>query len=323
MKAIYYNHGLKIDEFTRPNVPAGEALIKVELAGICNTDIELCRGYMNFTGVLGHEFVGAVEELGPGASEEECSAWLGKRVVGEINCGCMTCEWCKKHDSRHCVPRTVLGIDRRDGVFAPYTVLPVRNLYEVPANVSNEAAVFTEPLAAAWEIIEQLHIDPSCRAAILGDGKLGLMAAMVLNLCGCKLTLVGKHKEKLAIAEKLGINTVMLNDYVPSFSEDIVVEATGSPDGLLSAMNSVRPRGTIVLKSTVAADSKLNLAPIVVNEITVLGSRCGPFAPALRSLGRGFIDPRPLISAVFPLERGLEAFEAAKSKNSIKVLIKP
>ncbi|MGM9999540.1 MAG: alcohol dehydrogenase catalytic domain-containing protein [Candidatus Bruticola sp.] len=322
MKSIFFDRELQIREFIRPQVPPTEALIRVNLAGICNTDLELCRGYMNFKGVLGHEFVGVVEELGPGASRADLERWLHKRVVGEINCGCGSCSWCLSHDdARHCPNRTTLGIDRRNGVFAPYTVLPLKNLMEVPSSVSDHQAVFTEPLAAAWEILEQLHIEPNAKVVILGDGKLGLMAAFVLRLSCAEVLLVGRHPHKLQMAAKLGIRTKLLHNFRPDNQADIAVEATGSSTGLQLAADCVKPRGTIVLKTTAAAGAHLNLSPIVVKEITILGSRCGPFAPALKAMATGLIDPEPLISAVYPLNEGLAAFRKAQERSSLKVLI--
>lgn len=323
MKSIFFDQKLKIKEIPRPQAIGSEALIKVELAGLCNTDLELCRGYMDFTGVLGHEFVGTVEELGPECTDADKQKWLHKRVVGEINCGCGHCSWCLAHsDARHCPNRTTLGIDRRYGVFAPYTLLPVKNLYAVPASVSNRQAVFTEPLAAAWEIVEQLHLQPNSQVLIFGDGKLGLMAAAVLRLSCLNLTLIGKHEQKLQLAAQMGVKTELLQNFQAQ-QADVVIEATGSPNGLEMAIANVKPRGTIVLKSTVAANSNLNLAPIVVKELTVLGSRCGPFAPALRSMELDLVDPEPLISAIYPLSEGLSAFQKAQDRNSIKVLIDP
>lgn len=323
MKSLFFDHELQISDIPRPQAVGSEALIKVELAGICNTDLELCRGYMDFTGVLGHEFVGTVEELGPACSDADRQKWLHKRVVGEINCGCGHCSWCLAHsDARHCPNRTTLGIDRRYGVFAPYTLLPVKNLYEVPTSVSNLQAVFTEPLAAAWEIAEQLHLQPNSQVLIFGDGKLGLMAAAVLRLSCLDLTLIGKHEQKLQVAAQMGVKTQLLSDFKPQ-QADVVVEATGSPNGLEMAIANVKPRGTVVLKSTVAANSNLNLAPIVVKEITVLGSRCGPFAPALKAMEMGLINPEPFISAVYPLSEGLNAFSKAQDHNCIKVLVDP
>lgn len=323
MKSIFFDQKLKIKEIPRPQAIGSEALIKVELAGLCNTDLELCRGYMDFTGVLGHEFVGTVEELGPECTNADKQKWLHKRVVGEINCGCGHCSWCLAHsDARHCPNRTTLGIDRRHGVFAPYTLLPVKNLYEVPTSVSNRQAVFVEPLAAAWEIVEQLHLQPNSQVLIFGDGKLGLMVAAVLRLSCLNLTLIGKHEQKLQLAAQIGVRTQLLQDFQAQ-QADVAVEATGSPHGLEMAIANVKPRGTIVLKSTVAANSNLNLAPIVVKELTVLGSRCGPFAPALKSMELGLIDPEPLISAIYPLSEGLSAFQKAQDRDSIKVLIDP
>lgn len=325
MRALVFDENLHLSDVPLAPVPAGEVRIKTSVAGVCNTDLEICKGYMGFQGVLGHEFVGTVVECAADIPVEAQKRWLGKRVVGEINCGCGKCALCLAGDTRHCRQRTTLGIDRRPGVFAEYFNLPVANLFEVPAGVTDEQAVFTEPLAAAWNVLETAHILPNSRVMVLGDGKLGQLCAQVLHLAGCELTVVGKHRDKLAIVQGMGIATAMLADWEQSPSAsmfyDVVIEATGTASGFNQAMGAVRPRGTIVLKSTVADGSPMNLSLLVINEITVAGSRCGRFGPALRSLEAGHIKVEPLISATYTLDEAVQAVQAARH-NSLKVLIK-
>ena len=299
-----------------PEPKEGEALIKVLKAGICNTDIEITKGYMGFFGVLGHEFVGIVEKIN-GVDRE----FLGKRVVGEINCGCGVCEYCFKGVQTHCQNRSVLGIFNKDGCFAEYITLPLKNIYEVPYNVSNEEAVFAEPLAAAFEITEQIQIKPTNKVLVLGDGKLGLLISLVLHLTQAEVLLVGKHREKLDIAEKQKVKTCLFQELEIKKDFDIVVEATGRIEGFETAQKLVKPRGVIVLKSTIASDKELNLAPIVIDEITIVGSRCGPFAPALKALGNKLVDVKPLITREFCYEKAEEAFELSKTKGVLKVLL--
>ncbi|HOD84759.1 MAG: 2-deoxy-scyllo-inosamine dehydrogenase [Planctomycetes bacterium ADurb.Bin126] len=300
-------------KYADPQIARGQALVAVHVAGVCKTDLEILKGYMGFTGVLGHEFVGHVVE-GP-------AAWKGKRVVGEINCPCGRCGLCRSGLSNHCPNRTVLGIDRHDGAFAQYLVLPTANLHEVPASLEDDQAVFAEPLAAACQITRQVRVCPRDSVVVLGDGRLGQLAARVLKLKTRKLLLVGRHAAKLEAAEKASIQTATDKDFVPARKADIVVDATGSASGFELAMRTVRPRGTIVLKSTIAAKSGMNLAPLVVDEITVVGSRCGPFGEALKLLATGQVDVTALLSRTLPLDRGLEALEAARSSNAMKVLI--
>ncbi|MCR5662564.1 MAG: alcohol dehydrogenase catalytic domain-containing protein [bacterium] len=319
MKGLVFDGSLALKQIDAPAIPIGEALIKVLVSGICNTDLEICRGYMGYKGVLGHEFVGIVEAFAPGTDPAVISRWQGKRVVGEINCGCGKCLDCLAGDTRHCPNRTTLGIDRRNGTMAEYCLLPVENLYEVPENVSDRQAVFTEPLAAAWEIAAQLHICPNHEVAVFGDGKLGLLVALVLRLSGCSLTLVGKHPEKMKIAEDAGVKTCLASVWQARQTCDIAVEATGTASGLNIALNSVKSRGIVVLKSTIADNTQVDCTQIVVREITVMGSRCGRFAPALRSLASGSVDVLPLISAEYSLDNGEEAFR--KAHGSLKVLI--
>lgn len=300
-----------------PRPKKGEALIKVNTIGICNTDYEITKGYMGYKGVLGHEFTGVVEEI-----NADDKSLLNKRVVGEINCGCGECEWCNQGLERHCPNRSTLGIWQREGCFAEYVCLPVKNLLEIPENVSDEEAVFTEPLAAALEILEQIHIPPYKKIAVLGDGKLGLMIALALNAAGLDLILIGKHENKLEIAKKQGVKTKLLSDVEIKKEFDFVVEATGSISGFETSLALTKPRGTLILKSTIAASKEFNFAPVVVDEITIVGSRCGQFAPALRLLESGRIDVKPLISDIFELNESIAAFERNKEKSSIKVIVK-
>jgi len=323
MKAIVFDNELKLDNnYVKPEPKEGEALIRVKLAGICNTDYEITKGYMGYVGVLGHEFVGVVEKVNSNKPEE--LAWTGKRVVAEISYGCNdpSCEWCAKKNYRHCPNRHTLGIWRKDGCFAEYMTMPVNVLFEVPNNVEDEQAVFVEPLAAACEITEQLHIEPTQKVIVLGDGKLGLTTALTLNAQNLDVTLVGKHQNKLDIAKAQGVNTKLLQDLKQEPIYDVVVEATGTASGFETSMGLTKPRGILVLKSTVATGKELNLAPIVINEITVLGSRCGQFGPALRLLKNKRIDFKPMISKMYSVDDALEAFDANKAKDTIKILIK-
>ena len=322
MKAIVFNDkdGLQLDNnYKKPIPQKGEALIKVTLAGICNTDYEITKGYMGYNGILGHEFIGTVEEI-----NDEDKSLLGKRVTAEISYGCNNpeCEWCAVKNYRHCPDRHTLGIWRKDGCFAEYVTMPLNVLFEIPENVEDEQAVFVEPLAAACEITEQLHIQPIQRVVVLGDGKLGLTTALTLSAQGLDVTLIGKHQNKLDIAKNQGVKTQLLQDTKIENIYDVVVEATGSVSGFETSLSLVKPRGVLVLKSTIATGKELNLAPIVINEITVLGSRCGQFPPALNLLAKHRIDFKPFISAVYSIDDAIEAFEANKSKETLKVLIK-
>ena len=296
-----------------PQVSDGRALVRVRLAGVCSTDLQILKGYMDFRGVPGHEFVGEVHE-GP-------TGWLGKRVVAEINFGCGGCDACGRGLQRHCPTRQVMGILGADGSFAEYLAVPIANLHPVPDAVPDEAAVFTEPLAAAFEILEQIPIQPGIQTVVLGDGKLGLLCAFVLHQAGAAVTVVGRHDTKLALARKAGMRAVDLSDWQPQ-AVDLVVEATGSPTGLQRAIATVRPRGTLVLKSTLAEDHTLSLAPLVINEVTVVGSRCGPFSPALEALARNRIPVAALIEAAYPLSAGLLALNHAAQRGTRKVLLR-
>lgn len=323
MKAVVFDNKLKLDNnYPKPMPQKGEALIRVSLAGICNTDYEITKGYMGYVGVLGHEFVGIVEEVNSDKAEDK--KWIGKRVVAEISWGCddPNCEWCAKKNYRHCPNRHTIGIWKKDGCMAEYITIPTNILFEVPENVTDEQAVFVEPLAAACEILEQLHIEPTSKILVLGDGKLGLTTALTLNAHNLDVLLVGKHQNKLDIAEKQGVKTCLLENLDMQKQFDVVVEATGSASGFETSMALTKPRGVLVLKSTVATGKELNLAPIVINEITVLGSRCGQFGPALRLLENKRIDFAPFISGAYPIENALDAFEANKSKDTLKILIK-
>lgn len=299
-----------------PSPPEGEALVRVRLAGICSTDLELVRGYYPYAGVLGHEFVGVVERA-PTASSLE-----GVRVVGEINAACGACTQCRTGRTTHCTQRTVLGIVDRDGAFAEFLLLPVENLHPVPDSIPDEVAVFAEPLAAALEIQEQIQIRPNQRVMVVGAGRLGQLVAQTLQLTGCDLQVVARYPEQHSLLTARGVATLR-EEEAPAGSVDLVVEATGAPDGFALARKAVRPRGTIVLKSTYKGIVPVDFSSVVVDEITLVGSRCGPFGPALRLLERGTVDPRPLIRDRFPLAQGQTAFEAAAQGGAFKILLHP
>jgi threonine dehydrogenase-like Zn-dependent dehydrogenase len=301
------------DDYPMPTPPPGESLVRVCLAGICGTDLEMARGYMGFAGIPGHEFVGDVVRTSTGAL-------AGRRVVGEINAACGDCESCRADMGRHCPARTVLGILGRDGAFAEYLCLPDRNLIPIPNSIPDEAAVFAEPLAAAFEIFEQTSLNPDDRIAILGDGRLGAMTALAMISRGLNPVVGGHHENKLQRLARLGIAGDLDSRLQPGF--DVVVDCTGSAGGLTRAMQLVRPRGKLILKTTVAGSDGINLAPIVINEIEVVGSRCGRFGPALEALRERRIDPRPLISEIFPLKHGLVALARASDGSAFKVLLK-
>lgn len=315
MRALRFeNQQLHLAEIPAPN-RAGEALVRVTMAGVCNTDLEIVRGYANFNGTLGHEFVGVVESS-PDASQ------IGCRVVGEINAGCGQCDLCLQSDPRHCANRTVLGIHGRDGAFAEYLNLPAINLLKVPDSISDEQAVFTEPLAAACEILDQVSIAQNHRVAVIGDGKLGQLIARVLATTNCDLTLIGKHAEKLRLAAQAGIATQLLSEIDVARQCDFVVEASGAAAGLQLALKLVKPRGAIILKSTFHDTVTLDTSRIVVDEISIIGSRCGRFDKALALLESRQINVESLIVAEYPLTDGVAAMQHARTAGTLKVLLK-
>ena len=321
MLALRHENGsLRVAEVGVPRA-WGEALVRVALSGICNTDLEIARGYAGFAGTLGHEFVGVCEEA-PGAEGLE-----GRRVVGEINAGCGRCELCAANDPRHCAARTVLGIVGRDGAHAEYLRLPAANLLVVPDEIPDERAVFTEPLAAACGVTERVRIEDGARVAVVGDGKLGLLCAQALAaLTSAEITLVGKHDSKLGIARRRGVETVRLDGSdaaKPARAFDVVVEASGSPAGLGLALSLLRPRGTLVLKSTFHGPTAFDSARVVVEEIAVVGSRCGRFAPALELLKSNRVDVESLIAEERPLADGVSAMARAAEGGVLKVLLRP
>ena len=327
------NHKLVTKEKSRPKLRPGWALVRVRMAGICNTDVEILRGYHDFRGTPGHEFVGEVAEV-RGLSERERNRWVGRRVVGEINVACLAyghrllCAFCQRGLKTHCARRTVLGIVAHDGAFAEYLALPLENLHVVPDSVSDEQAVFVEPLAAACEIPDQIDIGKFREAAVLGDGKLAQLIARVLETRLDHVTMYGKHERKLALARLGGAKTKRVRgnaDDLKRLSESyaLVVEATGSPSGLILAQHLTEPRGTLVLKSTFHGAAPVETWPIVVKELTLVGSRCGPFAKALALLRSGKVDPTPLITRTFPLAEAEIAIQFAQKKGVMKVLLKP
>ena len=314
MKGLWLeNNQLQLrTDIPNPEPPPGEALVRVLRAGICNTDLELLRGYYPYTGILGHEFVGVVEQ-GP-------ERLLNQRVVGEINAACGQCRFCRSGQPTHCENRTVLGIVNRNGAFADYLTLPIENLHLVPESISTDAATFTEPVAAALEIQQQVSVGSDERVLVVGDGKLGQLVAQTLVLTGCELLAIGRHREKLANLEARGIKTGFA-DAVTDRAFDISVECTGNPEGFDLARRALRPRGTLILKSTYAGKLTLDASSLVVDEITVIGSRCGPFPKALQLLAQGRVDVEGLIQARYPLTEGLTAFERAQRRGVLKVLL--
>jgi threonine dehydrogenase-like Zn-dependent dehydrogenase len=315
MKAIRFADELTIEDIPQPEPGEGEALIRMELAGICRTDLEIVEGYMGFTGTLGHEFVGTVVES---PSDEEL---IGNRVVGDINLA----PWVEDSvQQRHDPDRTVLGILGKDGCFAEYLTLPLENLHLVPDAVTDEQAVFVEPLAAACEILEQVHIQPTDHVAVLGDGRLGLLCAQVLSLASSATVLIGKHRTKLELAAKNSVRTLNRHELTEADHSnfDVVVDCTGQPEGLEAALNLVRPRGTIVMKTTTAVSPKVHFAQVVIDEITLVGSRCGQFQPALDLLRRGLVSVDDMIDAEYSLKDGLQAFEHAARPGMLKVTLK-
>ena len=321
MRALVFDQSLSYRPH-HPNPPlpsdSSEAkssvLVRVRQAGICATDLEIAKGYMQYRGVLGHEFVGEVVEAPDGAL-------IGQRVVGEINVPCGHCDLCEGGLSNHCRSRTVLGIVNHSGAFADFLRLPMRNIHPLPASIDDDAAVFVEPLAAAFQVLRQVTVDERTWVTVLGDGRLGLLVAQVLRNAGCPVRLLGKHPAKLALCEKWEIRARPVDDVKLRQDQDCVVDCTGSADGLELALQLVRPRGTIVLKTTAAVGKPLNLWPVVVNEITVIGSRCGPFIPAITALAEKQIDVASLIHRRMKLEQGVEAMQLAAQSGVLKVLL--
>ncbi len=315
MNALWLeDHEISLRDVPQPRKP-GEALIKIRKTGICSTDLELVKGYYPYTGVLGHEFVGEVVEA-------EDAAWIGRRVVGEINVVCHHCEQCLNGRPTHCENRTVLGIANRDGVFAEFTNLPTTNLHVIPESIPDEMAVFTEPLAAALEIQQQIQVRPTDRVLLVGAGRLGQLIAQTLALTGCDLRVVARHAHQQDLLKGRGIR-IILEEEIQPWMWDIVVEATGSPSGFSLARRAIRPRGTLVLKSTSTGEMSANFSSLVVDEINLVGSRCGPFEPALRLMEARQVDPTVLIASEFKLKDGLKAFEHAAEAGVLKVLIEP
>jgi alcohol dehydrogenase len=316
MQAVHLNQGrVSVRTMPLPARPAGYALLRVLCAGICSTDLELQRGYYGFAGVPGHEFVGEVVE-------SDTPAWHGKRVAGEINFACHSCSWCRSELERHCPNRTVLGIVNQPGAFAEFVLVPESNLHEVPGEISTEQAVFIEPLAAACEILDQVTIEPKTPVAVLGDGKLGLLIAQALHAHGLHVVQYGRHADKLEISKGQGIETNTSSDR-PRKEFPYVVDATGSAEGLKEAVAMCRPRGTVILKSTVHGEVPIDTAPVIVDELTLVGSRCGRFAPAIALLASGRIRADSLIAGEFALSEAPAAFQKAAEKGTLKILLKP
>lgn len=317
MKALWFDGKLELRDVEPPKRGAGEALIQVLLAGICGTDREILKGYSNFRGIPGHEFVGRVVEC-------DEKKWLGQRVVGEINVSCGECNLCLWGLGRHCPHRTVMGIVNRNGAFAEFVALPTVNLHAVPDEIPDEAAVFVEPLAAAAEILEQIHIPAAAAVAVMGDGRLGLLVAQVLRHAKAKVTLIGKHSAKLKLARSWGIRTLEAGrNKLPGPVFSVAVEATGATQALETALRLVEPRGTVVMKSTFRERASFDTAKLVVDEITLLGSRCGNFETAIELLRRGHVQVKPMISKVLPLAAAHEAFRRMKDPACLKVILAP
>lgn len=317
MLAVHLESGrVRLRRLPLPRVPEGFARIRLLAAGICSTDLELQRGYYGFSGTPGHEFVGEVTEAAD-------KAWIGKRVVGEINLACGHCDWCKRGLGRHCPTRTVLGIVKHPGAFREFLTLPIRNLHRVPASIPTEHAVFIEPIAAACEILDQVKIPKGQGVAVLGDGKLGLLVAQVLQAKGAKVHLFGRHKEKMRLIEPTGVTTEIVPKKLPVAAWAYVVDATGASEGLRAAVSMCIPRGTVIMKSTVHGLVSIDTAPAIVNEITLVGSRCGRFEAAIPLLSSGKVNVGSMISEEFPLNQAPRAFAEAAKKGVLKVLLRP
>ena len=316
MKATYFDGKQIILDKNFPDPPSDETLVRVNLAGICGTDLEILDGYMEYTGILGHEFVGTVEK-------SRNPMMVGKRVVGEINAGCGKCDSCMGGMQRHCPSRTVLGILKRDGAFAEFLSLPEKNLHVIPDSISNEQAVFVEPLAAAFEIKEQVSLKPEWNVAVVGDGRLAQLIIQVIKLTCSNITCFGKHESKLEGLVQSGIKIKIGIESTDEKLFDLVVEATGSNSGFVDTMKLVKPRGIVILKSTIASRENLDLTPTIINEITLIGSRCGLFKPAIDALASGIISVNSMIDSTFPLEKFEDAIVHAKKPNTLKVFLKP
>jgi len=316
VKATYFDGKQIILDENFPDPPSDETLVRVNLAGICGTDLEILDGYMEYTGILGHEFVGTVEK-------SRNPTMVGKRVVGEINAGCGKCDSCMNGMQRHCPSRTVLGILKRDGAFAEFLSLPEKNLHVIPDSISNEQAVFVEPLAAAFEIKEQVSLKPEWNVAVVGDGRLAQLIIQVIKLTCSNITCFGKHESKLEGLVQSGIKIKIGIESTDEKLFDLVVEATGSNSGFVDTMKLVKPRGIVILKSTIASRENLDLTPTIINEITLIGSRCGLFKPAIDALASGIISVNSMIDSTFPLEKFEDAIVHAKKPNTLKVFLKP
>jgi len=315
MRSLVFDKTLTFDSRRpEPDAAGGDTLLRVRQAGICSTDLEIAKGYMGFRGILGHEFVADVVNC----PDKDL---IGQRVVGEINVVCGRCDLCLSGLSSHCRNRSVLGILNHDGAFAEYVRLPRANLHLVPKNVDDDAAIFVEPLAAAYQVLKQVQLDSRKWVTVLGDGRLGLLVAQVLREAGCQIRVVGKHPQKLGLCEKWSIKARAVTDIVPRHDQDVVVDCTGSAAGIELALQMVRPRGIVVLKSTVAAGKPLNLAPVVIDEVQIIGSRCGPFREAIAALAAKRIDVVSLIHRRMKLEQGVEAMELAGRPGVLKVVL--
>lgn len=316
MQAAAFDGQLRVvRDYPVPIPQPDEALIRVSLAGVCGTDLEILRGYADFRGVMGHEFVGVVEACAD-------QRWVGQRVVGEINVACHRCPLCRRGLHKHCAQRQVLGIRGKDGAFAEYVTLPVINLHAVPKNVSDEEAVFIEPLAAAFDILERVKIKPSDRVFVLGDGRLGFLVAQAITLRECEVTLLGRNPSKLARAKHLRIPAKLVSE-VEHRKADVVVDCTGTAEGFAQALSLVRPQGTVVVKSTFHGNLPRLTPQLVVDEITIVGSRCGPFPPALKALREGTVQVTWMIEAIYPLSDLSQAMEHAGRRGALKVLVRP
>lgn len=312
MKAVVLKDGeLKFEKDYQPKISSSEVEVKVLQAGVCETDLQLVQGYMGFSGVLGHEFVGVAQS----------GKFAGQRVAGEINCACYNCSYCSKGLQNHCPHRTVIGILNHDGAFAERLSIPETNLHEIPDSVTDDQAVFVEPLAAAFQIPTQVELSQFDKIVLLGDGRLGNLCAQVISLHNSSLTVVGKHEEKLSRLNSLGIETTLLGDFDEKQTADLVIDCTGSRSGMETALQIAKPRGTIVLKSTFAGQDGPNLAEIVIHEINLVGSRCGPFETAIQALEEKSIEVDSLITSRFPIDKAVQAFETAKRKDQLKVLL--